>query len=111
MSTTDPLLTTIEPDEVGPTNHAAPDNQRPSTQREQVVLTPTSRTQQSASSSDLEAGLAGIWKQSSHPMVLFVLYLLRIAAITVYILCGFFTDNYVLSTVIVVVLLAMDFWN
>ncbi|KAG8747941.1 Golgi apparatus membrane protein tvp23 [Ceratobasidium sp. 414] len=44
-------------------------------------------------------------------MVLFVLYLLRIAAITVYILCGFFTDNYVLSTVIVVVLLAMDFWN
>lgn len=30
-------------------------------------------------------------------MVLFVLYLLRIAAIAVYILCGFFTDNYVLS--------------
>ncbi|KAG8679665.1 Golgi apparatus membrane protein tvp23 [Ceratobasidium sp. 394] len=111
MSTTDPLLTTIEPDEVGPTNHAVPDTQRPSAQREQVVLTPTNRAQQSASSSELEAGLAGIWKQSSHPMVLFVLYLLRIAAITVYILCGFFTDNYVLSTVIVVVLLAMDFWN
>ncbi|KAG9128445.1 Golgi apparatus membrane protein tvp23 [Ceratobasidium sp. 392] len=111
MSTTDPLLTTIEPDEVGPTNHAVPDNQRSGAQREQVVLTPTNRAQQSASSSDLEAGLGGILKQSSHPMVLFVLYLLRIAAITVYILCGFFTDNYVLSTVIVVVLLAMDFWN
>jgi hypothetical protein len=62
--------------------------------------------------------------------VLFVLYLFRIAAIATYILCGFFTDNYVVSvrlvfrlvprqtihlyysqTVIVVVLLAMDFWN
>jgi hypothetical protein len=63
--------------------------------------------------------------------VLFVLYLFRIAAIATYILCGFFTDNYVVSvrlnvpisspnksfisshlqTVIVVILLAMDFWN
>ncbi|KAH9968923.1 Golgi apparatus membrane protein TVP23 [Russula dissimulans] len=49
--------------------------------------------------------------QSAHPVVLFVLYLFRIAAIATYILCGFFTDNYVISTVIVVVLLAMDFWN
>ncbi|QRV91223.1 Golgi apparatus membrane protein TVP23 [Ceratobasidium sp. AG-Ba] len=109
MSTNDPLLTTIEPDEVGPTNHAA-ESQR-SAPREQVVLTPTNRIQQNTSASDLEAGEWSELPQSSHPMVLFVLYLLRIAAITVYILCGFFTDNYVLSTVIVVVLLAMDFWN
>jgi Eukaryotic protein of unknown function (DUF846) len=59
-----------------------------------------------------------------------MLYLFRIAAIATYILCGFFTDNYVVSvrpscpissprnlfisylqTVIVVILLAMDFWN
>jgi len=49
--------------------------------------------------------------QSAHPLVMFFLFLFRIAAIAVYILCGFFTDNYVLSTVVVVVLLAMDFWN
>jgi len=35
----------------------------------------------------------------------------RISALATYILCGFFTKNYVLSTVVVVVLLAMDFWN
>jgi hypothetical protein len=35
--------------------------------------------------------------QSAHPVVLFVLYLFRIAAIATYILCGFFTDNYVVS--------------
>lgn len=33
-------------------------------------------------------------------MVLLVLYLFRISAIAVYILCGFFTDNYVLSVII-----------
>ncbi|KAH8988817.1 DUF846-domain-containing protein [Lactarius akahatsu] len=71
----------------------------------------------SASSADLESGshptqgLTGILRQSAHPVALLVLYLLRIAAIATYILCGFFTDNYVVSTVIVVVLLAMDFWN
>lgn len=44
-------------------------------------------------------------------MVLLCLYFFRVAAISVYILCGLFTNNYVLSTVVVVVLLAMDFWN
>jgi len=38
------------------------------------------------------------------------LYLFRIAAIVMYILGGYIY-NYVLSTVIVVVLLSMDFWN
>ncbi|KAI0274688.1 Golgi apparatus membrane protein TVP23 [Gloeopeniophorella convolvens] len=58
-----------------------------------------------------EAGLPGIFRQSAHPIALLALYLFRTAAIATYILCGFFTDNYVVSTVIVVVLLAMDFWN
>jgi len=60
---------------------------------------------------DAESGLAGIFRQSAHPMVLAFLYFFRIAAIAVYILCGWFTSNFVLSTVVVVVLLAMDFWN
>ncbi|CCO27395.1 Golgi apparatus membrane protein TVP23 [Rhizoctonia solani AG-1 IB] len=109
MSTTDPLLTTIEPDEVAAVENAP--NARTQPQREQVVLTPTNRVQGNASASDMEAGISGILRQSSHPSVLFFLYLFRIAAIAVYLLCGFFTDNYVLSTVVVVVLLAMDFWN
>jgi Eukaryotic protein of unknown function (DUF846) len=36
-------------------------------------------------------------KQSAHPVVLLFLYSFRIAAITVYMFCGFFTDNYVVS--------------
>ncbi|OBZ79133.1 Golgi apparatus membrane protein TVP23 [Grifola frondosa] len=60
---------------------------------------------------DAESGIAGIFRQSAHPLALFCLYLFRIAAITVYILCGLLISNYVLSSVIVVVLLAMDFWN
>ena len=35
--------------------------------------------------------------QSAHPAVLFCLYFFRTAAIAVYILCGFFISNYVLS--------------
>ncbi|KAI9455848.1 Golgi apparatus membrane protein TVP23 [Russula earlei] len=72
---------------------------------------PASGATANATLGDAEAGLAGIFRESAHPVVLFVLYLFRIAAIATYILCGFFTDNYVVSTVIVVVLLAMDFWN
>jgi len=60
---------------------------------------------------DAESGIAGIFRQSAHPVALFFLFFFRIAAISVYILCGWFTNDYVLSTVIVVVLLAMDFWN
>ncbi|KAJ7695136.1 hypothetical protein B0H17DRAFT_1056548 [Mycena rosella] len=78
-----------------------------------VVLTPTNRaTQQMATTeSDAESGIAGIFRQSAHPLALFFLFFFRTAAIAVYLLSGFFTDNYVLSAVGVVVLLAMDFWN
>ncbi|KAG6901848.1 Golgi apparatus membrane protein tvp23 [Termitomyces sp. Mi166 len=112
MSVSTPLLDTIEPDEptVAPTGNITSKNTTP---RPPVVLTPTSHNAQrmATTEGDAESGIAGIFRQSAHPLALFFLYFFRVAAITVYILCGFFTDNYVLSTVIVVVLLAMDFWN
>ncbi|KIJ21584.1 hypothetical protein PAXINDRAFT_5746 [Paxillus involutus ATCC 200175] len=111
MSTHEPLLHTIEPDDLSAQNAPYKPNvssqQRPMTP---IVLTPGS----SAMASDpnnAETGIAGMFKQSAHPAALFCLYFFRIAAVAVYILCGLFTDNYVLSTVAVVVLLAMDFWN
>ncbi|CAH7689610.1 hypothetical protein BY996DRAFT_4583869 [Phakopsora pachyrhizi] len=52
-----------------------------------------------------------IWQQSSHPIALFFLYLFRSLAIATYLLCGFFSDSYVFSTVIVVILLSADFWT
>ncbi|KAB5589107.1 Golgi apparatus membrane protein TVP23 [Ceratobasidium theobromae] len=109
MSTTDPLLATIEPDEVPPAENTPPT--RTQTQRDQIVLTPTNHAQRNTSASDMEAGLSGILKQSSHPTVLFFLYFFRIAAIAVYLLCGFFTDNYVLSNVAGRRLVGLRFWN
>ncbi|KAJ7636022.1 Golgi apparatus membrane protein TVP23 [Mycena polygramma] len=105
-----PLLDAqIEPDEVAGNINSAPasNNARP------VVLTPTSRAteQMATNEGDAEAGIAGIFRQSAHPLALLFLFLFRTAAITVYLLSGFVTNNYVLSTVAVVVLLAMDFWN
>jgi len=77
-----------------------------------VILTPTDTPLNSnATPSDQEEGLTGILRQSSHPLVLLCLYAFRIAAVATYLLCGFFTENFVLSIVVVVVLLAMDFWN
>jgi hypothetical protein len=50
--------------------------------------------------------------QSAHPVALLFLFLFRTLAIVIYLLGGFlFPGNYVLSTVVVVVLLAMDFWT
>ncbi|KAJ6485942.1 Golgi apparatus membrane protein TVP23 [Mycena sanguinolenta] len=95
----------IEPDEVI-SSAPATNNARP------VVLTPTSRVEQMATTqSDAEAGIAGIFRQSAHPLALFFLFFFRIAAITVYLFSGLMTENYVIVTVAVVVLLAMDFWN
>ncbi|KAJ7026279.1 Golgi apparatus membrane protein TVP23 [Mycena alexandri] len=99
----------IEADEVVGNINSTPtsNNARP------VVLTPTNRAteQMATTESDAEAGIAGIFRQSAHPVALLFLFLFRIGAITVYLLSGFVTENYVLSTVAVVVLLAMDFWN
>ncbi|GAA5888813.1 hypothetical protein JCM6882_002862 [Rhodosporidiobolus microsporus] len=52
-----------------------------------------------------------IWKQSAHPVALFFLFFFRCAAIATYLLCGFFSSSYVFSTVLVVVLLSLDFWT
>ncbi|KAK9895870.1 DUF846-domain-containing protein [Cystobasidium minutum MCA 4210] len=52
-----------------------------------------------------------IWEQSAHPVALFFLLFFRSLAIVVYLLCGFFSSSYVFSTVLVVVLLSMDFWT
>ncbi|THU94831.1 Golgi apparatus membrane protein TVP23 [Dendrothele bispora CBS 962.96] len=121
MSVATPLLdNTIEPDDpgVGLSGNINSSNNASNT-RPPVVLIPTNRANQTSNpgpayastQSDAESGIAGIFRQSAHPVALFFLFLFRIAAIGVYIVSGFFTDSYVLFTVIVVVLLAMDFWN
>ncbi|CAL1695976.1 unnamed protein product [Somion occarium] len=116
-----PLLdNTIEPDELSEPSVPLGNINASSTPRSPVVLTPGARptagqaanaNAMASTAGDAESGIAGIFRQSAHPVALLFLYLFRIAAITVYLLCGFFTSNYVLSTVLVVVLLAMDFWN
>ncbi|KAF9229496.1 Golgi apparatus membrane protein TVP23 [Gyrodon lividus] len=110
MSTHEPLLQTIEPDDLSVENTP----RKPFSQQRTVtpvVLTPTSNSTMASNRNDAESGIAGIFRQSAHPAALFCMYFFRITAIAVYVLCGLFTDNYVLSTVAVVVLLAMDFWN
>jgi hypothetical protein len=104
MSVAQPLLATIEADEPSVENTKSP---RPPV----APQTARSPRQMPTTESDVESGISGIFRQSAHPLALFFLYFFRIAAIAVYILCGWFTSNYVLSTVLVVVLLAMDFWN
>ncbi|KAL1669082.1 Golgi apparatus membrane protein TVP23 [Schizophyllum commune] len=114
MSTTQPLLdNTIEPDEPSAPQGNIEQN-KPRNARAPVVLTPTERAQGGAMAtnpSDAESGISGIFRQSAHPLALAFLYAFRIAAIVVYLFCGIVTTNYVLANVIVVVLLAMDFWN
>ncbi|KAJ9121768.1 hypothetical protein QFC22_002390 [Naganishia vaughanmartiniae] len=81
-------------------------------QAQPVTLTPgPAPTGIASTSGNAEMGISGILRSSSHPMVLACLYIFRSAALAVYVLCGLFTDNYVLSIVIVVVLLSLDFWN
>jgi len=83
-----------------------------------------------ANGGDLEE--QSIWKQSAHPVALLFLFTFRCAAIATYLLCGFFSSSYVFSvrritllvsydklirsststqTVLVVVLLSLDFWT
>ncbi|KAI0824231.1 DUF846-domain-containing protein [Trametes gibbosa] len=112
MSSSAPLFETIEADEPEyerRTSATGTINPPPPTNPGSNAARPTQ--QMASNPGDAESGIAGILRQSAHPLVLFFLYAFRVAAITVYILCGFFISNYVLSSVIVVVLLAMDFWN
>ncbi|WVW82560.1 hypothetical protein I302_104571 [Kwoniella bestiolae CBS 10118] len=115
MSSSAPLLSgTIEPDEEPP---SLPQGKIGASSRsaEPVVLVPGTTPQGSGGMMGIgnaeEGGIRGILKQSSHPLSLLFLYFFRSAAIAVYVLCGLFTDNYVLSIVVVVVLLSLDFWN
>ncbi|KAI6132676.1 DUF846-domain-containing protein [Pisolithus thermaeus] len=114
MSTqTVPLLQTIEPDDPSAENAHKPN--AASQQKQNLAASST----MASNHNDAESALPGIlrqaenypWTVSAHPVVLLCLYFFRVSAISVYILCGLFTNNYVLSTVVVVVLLAMDFWN
>ncbi|KAL7413397.1 hypothetical protein BDY24DRAFT_389936 [Mrakia frigida] len=72
---------------------------------------PTPVTQSGGNGDAQDDSVVGMFKRSSHPLALLSLYFFRSAAIAVYVLCGLFTDNYVLSIVMVVILLSMDFWN
>jgi len=110
------LLETIEPDDPAESKPAPSGriNNNSTPARAPVVLTPTNHGTAAAEApnpGEMESGLGAIFKQSSHPLALLCLYFFKIGAIATYILCGLFTDNYVLSIVVVVVLLAMDFWN
>ncbi|KAL0950961.1 hypothetical protein HGRIS_007712 [Hohenbuehelia grisea] len=99
---------TIEPDVEETTKLSGNINSTPQNARAPVVLTPTNMA---TTQGDAESGIAGIFRQSAHPLALFFLFFFRLAAIIVYILCGWVTQNFVLAAVVVVVLLAMDFWN
>ncbi|ORY08262.1 FAM18B protein [Basidiobolus meristosporus CBS 931.73] len=52
-----------------------------------------------------------ILKQSSHPVALVFHFAFRIAALVVYLLANFFSNSFVLTFVIAVLLLAFDFWT
>ncbi|KAI9202264.1 uncharacterized protein BJ171DRAFT_515307 [Polychytrium aggregatum] len=52
-----------------------------------------------------------IFHLSSHPYVLFFHLFFRGAAIVTYVLCGFFTSSFVFPFVVIVLLLAFDFWT
>ncbi|TFK76924.1 DUF846-domain-containing protein [Pluteus cervinus] len=110
MSASAPLLETIEPDD--PSDYS--EVNKPKQRSQPITLTPTNHASSrpmANTQEDAESGIAGIFRQSAHPIALFCLYLFRISAIGVYIFSGLFTENFVLTAVAVVVLLAMDFWN
>ncbi|SGY17417.1 BQ5605_C015g07778 [Microbotryum silenes-dioicae] len=78
------------------------------------VLTSISSSQAAAplnDSNNNNTGAASILSQSAHPGALVFLYLFRSAAVATYLFCGFVSSSYVFSTVLVVVLLSLDFWT
>ena len=62
----------------------------------------------SASSS---SGGRTVFSDSSHPWAAFFHVFFRTSALLVYLFCSLFTDNFVLVFVVVVLLLAFDFWT
>ncbi|KND00622.1 uncharacterized protein SPPG_09139 [Spizellomyces punctatus DAOM BR117] len=57
------------------------------------------------------AASENIFKQSSHPIALFFHLAFRTGAMLTYLFCSLFTGSYVLPFVIIVLLLAFDFWT
>ncbi|KOB79151.1 Uncharacterized protein OBRU01_00967, partial [Operophtera brumata] len=47
----------------------------------------------------------------SHPYIVFFHWVFRSAAIVVYVLCGWFSESFIASFVLVVLLLSADFWT
>lgn len=106
------LLNTIETNGLGTISsdtNDPPSYQPPSNQSIPQNNTTTNQTQ--SNQTPINNSETSIWKQSSHPVALFFLYFFRSLAIATYVLCGFFSDSYVFSTVIVVIFLSADFWT
>ncbi|MBW0527243.1 hypothetical protein O181_066958 [Austropuccinia psidii MF-1] len=105
------LLSSAETNGLGTIASDAPSSSQ--TQHHQPLLATSNQaaTQDARDQISHQTSAPSIWQQSSHPMALFCLFLFRSLAIGTYLLCGFFSDSYVFSTVIVVVLLAADFWT
>ncbi|KAI8586297.1 Golgi apparatus membrane protein TVP23 A [Geranomyces variabilis] len=66
--------------------------------------------------SQLGGGLAAapqqnIFQSSSHPTALFFHLAFRTGALLTYLLCSIFTSNFVLPFVLIILLLAFDFWT
>ncbi|KIY73128.1 DUF846-domain-containing protein [Cylindrobasidium torrendii FP15055 ss-10] len=61
-------------------------------------------------SADQESSINVMLRSSAHPMALITLYVLRISPILLYIFASWL-PSFVLAVTLVVVLLAMDFWN
>lgn len=55
--------------------------------------------------------LANMICRSAHPVAAFFHVFFKISALLVYIFCGWFTDRFVLVFVLLVLLLAFDFWT
>ncbi|KAA1100626.1 Golgi apparatus membrane protein tvp23 [Puccinia graminis f. sp. tritici] len=93
-------------------NPPPPSTTKPQTNSSTTTTTASDRQQQNRNQSSNDSTQnQSIWQQSSHPVALFFLFLFRSLAIATYLLCGFFSDSYVFSTVIVVILLSIDFWT
>ncbi|EFP81710.1 Golgi apparatus membrane protein tvp23 [Puccinia graminis f. sp. tritici] len=92
-------------------NPPPPSTTKPQTNSSTTTTTSDRQQQNRNQSSNDSNQNQSIWQQSSHPVALFFLFLFRSLAIATYLLCGFFSDSYVFSTVIVVILLSIDFWT
>jgi Fe2+ transport system protein B len=83
----------------------------PDVEAQQPLSDQPAQSMGSMSSQPSQQPQQSILSQSAHPIALIFLYLFRSLAIATYLLCGFFSKSYVLSTVLVVVLLSADFWT